>query len=311
MKKRELGKTGIEVSEVGFGAWQLGSSNDWGTMSDEEAIYLIHMAIDSGCNFFDTAPNYGSGTSEQILGKALVGKRKDVVINTKFGHTTDGKKDFRPMMLRQSIEESLKRLQTDYVDTILLHNPPFEELNGTSPLYEILDELKKEGKIRAYGASVDSSKEMKEIIQRTNSQVIEVLYNIFHQEPAQMFPEAKEKGIGIITKVPLDSGWLSGKYDAKSRFEGIRSRWASEDIERRFELLNKISFITEGGISMVQAALGFILSHQEISTVIPGVKNTQQLQENISANEIRLDEEKMHRLREIWEQELMANPLPW
>lgn len=311
MQKRFLGNTGIEVSEVGFGAWQLGSSKAWGSISDSEAIELVHTALDSGCNFFDTAPGYAAGKSEELLGRALLGKREKAVINTKFGHRANGQTDFSPEMLRVSVEESLQRLQTDYLDTILLHNPPFELLNGSSPIYEVFEELKKEGKIRAFGASVDSSREMLEIVQNTNSQVIEILFNIFHQGPSEVFPLAKEKGVGIITKVPLDSGWLSGKYDAKSQFADIRKRWSTEVIERRFDLLKQMEFLTADGSTMVQAALRFILAYPEVSTVIPGVKDTKQLRENLSASDKTLSVEMVQRLRELWERELKEQPLPW
>ncbi|MFS1514174.1 aldo/keto reductase [Chengkuizengella sp. SCS-71B] len=305
MKTRILGSTGIKVSEVGFGAWQLGNAKDWGNMSEKEAIYLVHSALDQGSNFFDTAPNYGGGKSEELLGKAFVGKRDQVVVNTKVG------KDFSPTQLKTSLETSLRRLQTDFIDTILLHNPPFEFLNGESPIYAELDKLKKEGKIRAYGVSVDSSKEMLEVIQNTNSQVLEVLFNIFHQDTAAAFPVAKEKGVGIIAKVPLDSGWLSGKYNANSQFEGIRSRWSDEVIHRRFELLKQIDFVTNEEQNMVQAALRFILSYDAVSTVIPGVKNEQQLFDNLSASNQKMSNEMKQQLQTFWEKELKANPVPW
>ncbi|WP_163192257.1 aldo/keto reductase [Clostridium thermarum] len=184
MKKRPYGATGKFVSEIGFGAWQLGNAKDWGTMSDEEAIKLVHAALDSGVNFFDTAPGYGLGKSEELLGRALKGRRDEVVINTKFGHHADGSSDFSADRIREAVEGSLQRLQTDYPDSILLHNPPFELLNGSAPQYEVLEQLKAEGKILAYGASVDSSREMLEVIDNSNSGIMEVMFNIFYQETA-------------------------------------------------------------------------------------------------------------------------------
>ncbi|MDX8367279.1 aldo/keto reductase [Cytobacillus sp. IB215665] len=311
MNYRELGKTGMQVSEIGFGAWQLGNKQDWGEMSEEYAIQLIHEAISQGCNFFDTAPNYGLGKSEELLGKALEGKRDQVIINTKFGHHPNNVQDFDVSLLRQSLEASLKRLNTDYVDSILLHNPPFEFLNGNSPHYELLECLKEEGKIRAYGASVDSSRELFELLETTNSQVIEVMYNIFHQEPAKAFQLAKDKGAGLIIKVPLDSGWLSGKYNAHSTFEGVRSRWSKEQIETRANLLTQLSFLTADGATMAQAALRFILARFEVSTVIPGCKNIEQLTENVSATEMALSDEDVKQIRHLWEKELENEPLPW
>lgn len=307
---RELGNTGLKVSDIGFGAWQLGNAKDWGDMSDNKAIQLVHKALDSGCNFFDTAPGYGEGRSESLLGQALVGKRDQVVINTKFGHGPSGT-DYRAEALRPSIEGSLSRLKTDYIDTVLLHNPPFEYLNGAHPIYEELEKLKVEGKIRAYGASVDSAREMKEVIETTKAQVFEVLFNIFHQETASQFATAKERGMGIIVKVPLDSGWLSGKYNQQTTFTGIRSRWTQEDINRRFNLLKKLKFLTDGDLNMIQAALRFILSYDEVSTIIPGVRNEEQLLENMKASGHRLGADLAARLEAFWKEEIADQPLPW
>jgi aryl-alcohol dehydrogenase-like predicted oxidoreductase len=311
MKTRPYGNTGKFISEIGFGAWQLGNEIDWGRMNDIEAVRLVREALDSGINFFDTAPNYGLGKSEELLGKALQGKRDQVVINTKFGHHSDGGLDFSAAKIRQSLENSLRRLQTDYVDSIMIHNPPFEFLNGKASHYEIFEQLQSEGKILAYGASVDSSREMSEVLQTTNSGVIEVMFNIFHQEPATAFQTAQAKNVGLVIKVPLDSGWLAGKYNAGSKFDDIRERWPVEVIRRRAEMLDKISFIRDEKTTMVQAALRFILSYPEVSTVIPGARNLDQLWENISAGEAAMPGEHIKRLREIWERDLRDNPLGW
>jgi aryl-alcohol dehydrogenase-like predicted oxidoreductase len=311
VNKRPYGKTGKMVSEIGFGAWQLGNYKDWSGMTDEDAIKLVHSAIDRGVNFFDTAPNYGLGKSEELLGKALKGKREQVIINTKFGHDSKGITNFDPKKLRQSVEDSLINLKTDYLDSVILHNPPYEVLNGNSPHYEIFERLVESGKIATYGASVDSSREMLEVINTTNSGVLEVLFNIFHQGTSEAFEAAKSKGIGIIAKVPLDSGWLSGKYNSKSNFEDIRSRWSIDTIKRRTELLDRITFISNDEISMTQAALRFILSYSEISTVIPGTKNLKQLEENISASLENMDRETVKKLNNVWEEEIKFNSLPW
>ena len=184
--------------------------------------------------------------------------------------------NFEPEKLMSSVEDSLRRLHTDYLDSLLLHNPPFSTLNGNSPQFEVLEKLKKQGKIRAYGASVDTGVEMDELLNKTDSQVIEVMFNLFHQEPAAAIQSAERQGVGVITKVPLDSGWLTGKYDRNSRFSGIRSRWSAEEIERRGRLVEQVRRILGNDISMAQAALQFILSYQEVSTIIPGAKDIQQ-----------------------------------
>ncbi|WP_335873044.1 aldo/keto reductase [Bacillus sp. 2205SS5-2] len=311
MNNRALGNTGIRVSEIGFGAWQLGNQKDWGQMSDQEAVALVHEALFFGCGFFDTAPNYGLGKSEEFLGKALVGKREQVVISTKFGHHVNNLQNFDEKLIRSSLEGSLHRLQMEYVDVLLLHNPPFECINENSPQFEELERLKDEGKIRAYGASVDSSRDLIQLVNTTKSQVIEVMYNIFHQEPARAFALAKEKEVGLIAKVPLDSGWLSGKYDENSHFEGIRSRWSKEQIERRASLLPKIAHLAGEHTSLVQVALGFILSNPAISTVIPGARNVKQLKENISASNVSMSSKDIKLLEQVWEQELARDPLAW
>ena len=265
------------MSEVGFGAWQLGNQKDWGKMTDEEAIYLVHKAMDLGCNFFDTAPNYGLGKSEELLGKAFKGKRDQVVISSKCGHHPNDEQNFEPEKLILSVEDSLRRLKTDHLDSLLLHNPPFSSLNRNSPQFEVLEKLKKQGKIRAFGASVDTGKEMYELLNKTESQIIEVMFNLFHQEPAAAMKTAENQGVGVIVKVPLDSGWLTGKYDAESTFSGIRSRWSEEEIQRRGKLVEKVRRILGNEMTMVQAALQYILSYKEVSTIIPGARDIQQL----------------------------------
>ncbi len=160
--------------------------------------------------------------------------RNRVSICTKFGHSPQGKTDFSVSAIRTSLESSLKRLQTDYIDVYLLHSPPAELMNGNhAPHYEELERLKTEGKVRAYGVSADYSKDLETVLETTASGVIEVLFNIFHQEPKVSFRKAQNSGVGLIAKVLLDSGWLSGKYWRDSTFEGVRRRWSPEVIARR------------------------------------------------------------------------------
>ena len=310
MNKRKFGQTGIEVSEIGFGAWQLGNEKDWGKMSDAEAIQLVHTAMEEGCNFFDTAPNYGGGKSETLIGRAVQGKRDQVIISSKCGHHADGGLNFEPEALRASVEGSLQRLQTDYLDCLLLHNPPFETLRQ-SPQFELLEQLKAEGKIRAYGASVDSGREVEALLNETDSQVIEVMFNVLHQEPLEAIRSAHEKGVGIIAKIPLDSGWLTGKYDGRSTFTGIRGRWTGDQIQQRAELVGKVRHILGEEHSMVQAALQFILAYEEVSTTIPGAKTISQLRHNLSASEGGLSEDRIRALRHLWNTEIKDVTLPW
>ena len=184
-------------------------------------------------------------------------------------------------------------------------------MTGGTDHFAVLELLKQEGKIRAYGASVDSGREMDELMRSTDSQIIEVMFNIFHQEPRKAFAKAAEKNVGLIVKVPLDSGWLSGKYDEKSIFTDIRSRWSHEQLTKRAALLPAIKEMLEPGESLVQLALRYILSYQEVSTVIPGNKTLEQLIENLSASEKEFAKEKAEKVEGLWQEELHSNPLGW
>lgn len=310
MKYRRYGTTGKQVSEIGFGAWQLGNKQDWAGMEDDEAIRLVHEALDLGVDFFDTAPNYGQGKSEVLLGKALERKRDKAVINTKFGHSPEGT-DYSASQIRNSVERSLMRLQTDYLDSVLIHNPPFDVLDGKYGHYQVLEDLKAEGKILAYGVSVDSSREMLEALEHSQLGVMEVMFNIFYQETAQAFQAAQEKDVALIIKVPLDSGWLSGKYDENSSFSGVRSRWSPEVIQTRAKLVEQIRFLEDEHTTMTMAALRFILAYPEVTTVIPGVRNSAQLRENVAASSAPLPEESLRKLQELWERDIRFKSLGW
>ncbi|SET55369.1 aldo/keto reductase [Paenibacillus sp. NFR01] len=314
MNKRRYGSTGMTVSEIGFGAWQLGNRQEWEAMDETSAISLVHEALAMGINFFDTAPNYGLGNSETLLGKALKGQREKAVINTKFGHHAGGETDFGVRRIRESVEGSLKRLQTDYIDSVIIHNPPFELLDGKFGHYAEFEKLKAEGKIGAYGVSVDSAREMREAVTGgggTGIGVIEVMFNIFYQETADAFALAQERDIPLIIKVPLDSGWLSGKYGSESIFSGVRSRWSPEIIRKRAALLDKIKFVTGGNTTLAMAALRFILSYPAVATVIPGVRSHAQLEENVSASAGSMPEDQVRRLEQLWQSEIRDQQLGW
>ena len=311
MNGRPYGHTGKSVSEIGFGAWQLGNGLDWDEMDDGTAIALVHEALDRGVNFFDTAPGYGRGRSEELLGRALAGRRTEAVVNTKFGHWADGTMDYSASRIRESVEASLKRLGTDYLDSVILHNPPFDDLDGKHGHYEAFEKLRQEGKILSYGASVDTSAEMLELIEKTNVGTIETMFNAFYQETAAAFKRAREKNIALIVKIPLDSGWLSGKYGAASTFEGVRKRWSPDVVRKRGELVERIRFIADEETSMTVAALRFILAHPEVTTVIPGVRNVAQLAENASASDKPMPEAHVRALRKLWDEEIRHLSLGW
>ena len=310
MNYRPFGSTGLQVSEVGFGAWQLGNPL-WGA-EKSDARALIDEALELGCTFFDTAPGYSSGASEAALGEGLCKVRDRVVLCTKFGHTAEGESDFSAAAVRPSLEASLRRLRTDHVDIYLLHNPPRDLLEGRDPaVFEELERLREAGHLRTYGVSLDSRQELELMLRNTRCGAAEVLYNVFHQEPAGAFDAATVRGVGLIAKVPLDSGWLSGKYGRGSRFEGIRDRWSPEVIARRADLVDKLRALLPEGLDMLEAALGFILASESISTVIPGAKASPQLRRNLAVSGHALPGEVVRALRTLWERELRENPLPW
>jgi aryl-alcohol dehydrogenase-like predicted oxidoreductase len=313
MEYRSYVEGSPKISVIGFGAWQLGNNIDWHGMTETEATKLVHKAIDEGVNFFDTSPNYGLGGSEKLLGKAIKEvKRETLVLNTKFGHHSDGHTDYGQDVIRESIEGSLKRLGTDYIDSVLLHNPPADLLKADNCThYEILEQLKKEGKILAYGASLDTKEDIEIFMKHTNSQVIEAFFNILHQDVRFAFDLAKKKGVKVIAKIPLDSGWLSGKYHQNSTFEGIRSRWTREDIITRADLVDKLRDLTVDGQSMSQFALQYCLSYDEVVTVIPGASNISQLMMNVDALKYQINQKTLQRLESFYEEEVVPKSLVW
>ncbi len=301
------------VSEIGLGAWQLGQNSGWHAMSEKEAINLVEQSLALGINFFDTAPNYGHGTGETRLGKALQNIDRDkIVINTKFGHTDSGSTNYDSKYIRESLEGSLKRLQLEYVDSLIIHNPPMSYLDGNkNDHYEILERLIEEGKIKAYGASLDTSEEMKLLMNTTNAKVIEAFFNILHQDASRVFDLAKEKDIAIIAKIPLDSGWLTGKYTAESSFNDIRSRWTRQDIATRAGLVNRIEEILGTSENLAQKAISFCLAYDAVSTVIPGNVNISQLKNNVASIEHPMSKEIVEKLEEFYQNEVKQLNLPW
>ena len=313
MKYNKYIKDSINVSEIGLGAWQLGQNSGWKSMTEIEAIQLVHKSLDLGINFFDTAPNYGHGTGEERLGKALKGKdRSKLVINTKFGHTHRGALNFSPDYIRESLEGSLERLQVDYVDSLIIHSPPSEYFDGNkNDHYEILERLIEEGKIKAYGASLDTYADMKLLMETTNSKVIEAFFNILHQDASRGFEMAQNKEVGIIVKIPLDSGWLAGKYTAESSFNDIRSRWSKQDIENRANLVNKVKTITGTEDNLAQIAIAFCLAYDAVSTVIPGNVNIEQLMNNVQSTEISMSHDLIEKLENLYQSDIKKLNLPW
>jgi len=313
MKYNKLINESPAISEIGMGAWQLGINSGWKEMSENEAIELVQKSVEMGINFFDTAPNYGFGTSELRLGKALkTFDRERLVINTKFGHPDTGGTNFDSNNIRKSVEGSLKRLQMEYVDSLIIHNPPFEYLDGNkNDHYEILEKLKAEGKIRGYGASLDTYQEIELLLQTTSSKVIEVFFNMLHQDTARAFGLAKEKNVGIIVKIPLDSGWLSGKYDENSVFYDVRNRWSKTDIKTRAILVNKLKAILDHDAKISEIAISFCLAYDAVTTVIPGNTSLQQLEANLLSVSKPISKQLIERLETFYRNEVKHLNIPW
>lgn len=313
MNRRQLGSTGLQVSEIGYGAWQLCNDDSWGGMDDQTALRLIDAAIEGGINLFDTAPNYADTKSELILGKALKGRRDEVVLVSKFGHTPEGPKEFSVEWFWKSLEASLNRLRTDYLDVLLLHNPPSEMYAGTDPLWAAMEEARAQGKIRHFGASLDFAAEVEDCLSNTGSEVLEVLFNVFHQDVRHAFGTVRERGAGIIAKVPLDSGWLTGRFDANSRFEGIRARWSEEEIAQRASLVSAIHWLVADESELAHKAIAYLLTYDEVSCVIPGIRTQQQLESNLAAANCRVSAAEKMELEKFWDQitENGSRLLPW
>ncbi len=313
LPRRKLGRTGLEVAEIGFGAWQLGNRDDWNGPDDPDALRLVAAAVDSGIDLFDTAPNYGAGASETLLGQALAGKRDRVVLVSKFGTREDGSKDFSVARFRESLDTTLCRLRTDHVDALLLHNPPRSMYEGVDPLWDALETARREGKIGHYGASLDRADEAEACLRNTGSEVLEVLFNILHQDVRRAFPSMAGRGTGVIVKIPFDSGWLTGRFDAGTRFTGIRSRWSREVIARRAELVAEIDRLTGRPADPAARALAYVLGYDAVSCVIPGMRTPEQLRGNVAAAGTRLSGEERTRLEAFWESvtEGGTRLLPW
>jgi aryl-alcohol dehydrogenase-like predicted oxidoreductase len=312
MDSRALGKTGLEVSEVGVGAWQLGEQS-WNGPGEQESTRIVDEALALGCTFVDTAPAYGGGRSEELLGQALEGRRDRVVVCTKFGYWPDRNADFSPERIEESVEGSLRRLRTDYLDVLLIHSPPDPGvLDASAPHYVTLERLKSEGVVRAYGVSLteDSGAELARVL-KTTSEVVQVRFNALHQEPLAGIEHAAKQGLGVIVKVPLESGWLTGRYRADSTFDDVRSRWTREEITRRASLVQGFERILPEGTPPARGALQFILAQSAVSTVAPGAKSVGQLRENVAAADGSLPSDAVAAIRDLWELELRDEPLAW
>jgi aryl-alcohol dehydrogenase-like predicted oxidoreductase len=294
MEYREFGGTGIRVSEIGVGCGGLGGERK----QDLEPV--IERALELGINFFDTCDTYAEGRSEQTLGRVFAGHaREDIVICTKFGGVIEGGEWHRDISIRhlhEAFEASCRRLRTDYLDIYLVHTPP-REICRELDLFAELDKMIEAGKVRAYGLSLESGDFAIEFVDATAGRAIEIFFNLFAQDPRAAFLQvARQKGVGIIPKVPLSSGVLSDSFvpDDPPPNDRRLQRWGPEKYHRLAEYHRKVRpILTAGGRTMAQGALAWLLSFPEVSTVIPGISTLSRLEETAAAAGMRLTAEEM------------------
>ena len=310
MKYRVLGRTGLEVSEIGFGGWAIGGNefgNSYGSTDDQESIRAIRKALDSGCNFFDTADVYGHGRSEIILGQTLKSNRKDLYIATKVGgdfYAPTPGINFSPEYIAFAVDQSLGRLETDYIDLYQLHNPTLDMIKDGS-VFDIMEKLRDDGKIRFIGVSIFDPVEGIEAIKIGKADAIQVVYNIFSQGAAEeLFPLALQNNIGIVAREPLANGFLTGKYTARSRFEegDIRCNWPSQMIGSRVQVADSLKeYLSPSKRSLTQWILNFVLARKAVSVVIPGSKTEEQVEENLGASDVELPTDaELEQLRNLF-----------
>jgi aryl-alcohol dehydrogenase-like predicted oxidoreductase len=311
MKYRILGKTGLKVSEVGFGAWGIGGNafgNSYGPTDDKTSLEAIKRAIELGCNFFDTADVYGHGHSEELLGQVLKERRGDFVIATKAGadfYHDPPRMSFSSEYLDFALGKSCERLQTDYVDLYQLHNPPIQLLRSNK-LFDCLEKLVDSGKIRYYGISIHDPEEGLLAMKHGRPAAIQLVFNILRQEAKnKLFQIAVDNNVAIIAREPLSNGFLTGKFTDDSTFPpgDIRFNFPRNYFHALIKATHQLRFLETKSRTLAQASLRFVLDHRDVSTVIPGLKTPLQSEEDLQVSEIPpLTGEDLLRIRILREQ---------
>ncbi len=295
MRYRTLGRTGLKVSEIGFGAWAIGGNahgNSYGPTNDAVSVRAIERALERGCTFFDTADVYGWGHSEALLGKALAGRRDEVAIATKVGgdfYHGGVRLNFEPSYLAFALDRSLQRLGTDHVDLYQLHNPPLP-MFGDPATYEVLDRLVEENKVRHYGVSVHEPTEAVMAIDAGKPAAIQLPFSLFRQEWIdEVLPLAAKHGVGVIAREPLANGFLAGRIAEDATFPAgdIRGQWPRPMVRGQARAAGTLkASLANDGRTLAQAALKFVLSFPEVSVTIPGAKTPAHVEENLAASEV-------------------------
>lgn len=315
MNYRTLGKTAYRVSDTSFGAWAIGGT--WGTVDDDQSLAALHAAVDSGVNFIDTADVYGDGRSERLIARLLKERSEDIIVATKVGrrldpHNSDG---YTLENLEAFVDRNLKNLDTDCLDLVQLHCPPTDAYYRPS-VFEAMDTLKAKGKIRYYGVSVEKVEEALKAIEYEGVATVQIIFNIFRQRPADLFFDlAAKKNVGILARVPLASGLLTGKMNRSSEFEADDHRafnrdgaafdkgetFAGVDYKTGLDVVDSLKNLVPEGMSMAQLALRWILMHEAVTCAIPGAKNQEQAMSNTRASDLpALDDATMNAVNELY-----------
>jgi aryl-alcohol dehydrogenase-like predicted oxidoreductase len=321
MNYRELGRTGWNISDISFGAWAIGGA--WGSVDDSESMSALRAAVDCGVNFIDTADVYGMGRSERLIAELKRERKEEIVVATKAGrrlspHTADG---YNEKNIGAFIDDSLRNLATDCLDLVQLHCPP-TDVYYRPEVYGAMDRFVEMGKIRFYGVSVERVEEALKALEYPNVQTVQIIFNCFRQRPADLFFEqAKHKRVGILARVPLASGLLTGKLNHDSQFAAddhrnfnrhgqafdVGETFSGVDFEAGLAAVEQIRSLLPNGVSMPQFALRWILMFDAVTCAIPGGKRPSQVADNCAASDLpALTEETMRAVRRIYESQIMS-----
>jgi len=321
MNLRKFGKIGWNVSEIGLGCWAIGS--EWGDVSSEDAKEVLKTSLDHGVNFFDTADVYGDGRSEKFVGQLLNSTSERIYVATKSGrrlnpHTAEG---YNLKNIEDFIDRSLINIGVDCIDLLQLHCPP-SEICSKKETYDMMDEIVKKGKIANYGVSVEKVSEAMEAIKYPNVKSIQIIFNIFRQKPLEVFfEEAAKNNVAIIARVPLASGLLTGKMHKYSSFPkndhrnyningdafDIGETFSGVNYERGLEVVEILKEIVPDDFTLSDLALKWILMHEEVSVVIPGAKNSEQVIKNTLSSSLPNINDLMEKIEGIYNSYLKNN----
>ena len=317
MEFRELGRTGWRVGAVSFGSWAIGSA--WGKVDENESLSALHKAVDLGVNFFDTADVYGDGTSERLLARLKRERTEEIIVATKAGRRLEQQTvgGYTKENLNAFVDRSRQNLAVDTLDLLQLHCPPTDAYYHPE-IFAILDELVAQGKLRYYGVSVERVEEALKALEYANVQSVQIIFNIFRQRPGDLFfAEAKKRNVGILARVPLSSGMLTGKLNANSTFAADDHRafnrhgeafdrgetFSGVDYKTGLQAVEELRALVPPGMTLTQFALRWILMFDAVTCAIPGAKRPAQVEENARAADFpALSADTMRRVQEIYEQ---------